>query len=1232
MAGSGNDTINTDDTLSGTNENGYVTSTNDDTNDSVVIDGGDGNDTVTFGKDMSDYTITTDAQGNIIVTEGVASDSDGDGIGDVTELRNVETIKFADGTYDTATGNFVSNDTQADDLTASIDVGDATVVMAQVDVVDTVANQEAGIYEKDGSYYQEVDTNQVDTDALRELGYTIDSEGNFYVIDENAPKVLVEQEVQREVTHVVETDPIMKEATETTTFESLGNEFSHTPGTIESGTSTTITLDETTKNIELDFNHFTHGSLQIEFLNDAGEVIATRTTYPTGNDERGYGFGEEFSAVRLTANGSDIEVESIQGRGLPETVTVEAGGLVPDYDAMEAAGISWSETEHQTITQSADITNIGNVGNSKVDGFNPEDHESSQVFDFGPDLANRLVTITVEMEVKGSWDNNTTSTNDYFSVSANGKELDVNYYSSNSNANTYESDDVSYIGWDQAETYTYEYQVYLDDNGQAQLDFMVASTASDEIVNVKNIEVTYEGQSGWVKEETTTETYTESVLVDAPAQQVDASEIEGGVPMVSQEIVVEPMMTTEDVVNGYVYPVDISAALSDTDGSESLTVMITGVPEGATLSEGINNGDGTWTISVPEGATSIEDSLTITVPAGIGEFELSIVATGTELSTGDTNTVIDTDIAYIPNDAPEASDDIATTDEDTSVIIDATNNDTDSDGDELSIVAIDGQDVTNGQVATITDTDGNELGTAIVTSNGEVEFTPSQYFATLEQGENTDVTFSYTVSDGVETDTANITVNVTGVDHEASAPTLDMEIGDASVINTPTDSFDDLAIHTTGGINLEDNTYSWWDNTYRTNDADQNLKVDNINVNDIVLGGGDDTMSVKYSANNVNINAGSGNDSIVIGGSTDNSTINMGDGNDNLQINGNIGSEINLGSGDDKIQISSDNNVNFNSGAVVNGGSGEDTLYLTGSSENYVMVDNDGNSHSMFDVIHNIFNMNGTGDFSNNEVKIYKVDQNGNTQGNPLIVRNIENIVFEADAVDPIQTYSYDIDLSVGLTDTDGSETLSDITLNNIPDGATLTDVNGNEISANLDGTYTITPNENGDATVTLSAPSELDDDSISGITASVTSTEINGGDTSTVVTDEDNSLDAMGDISDDGDFTFDMDDIDIDFNNIDVDSELAHINSIDMTEGSHEISNLDAQDVLNMTGDNNTLTILGDADDRVSLDSDIWTPGETTIDENGNEFNTFTSTAGSGEELQTIQIMIDSNVQVDQS
>ncbi len=70
----------------------------------------------------------------------------------------------------------------------------------------------------------------------------------------------------------------------------------------------------------------------------------------------------------------------------------------------------------------------------------------------------------------------------------------------------------------------------------------------------------------------------------------------------------------------------VSSALADTGGSESLTVTVAGVPSGAVLSAGADNGDGSWALSAGE-----LDGLTITPPAGVGEdFSLAVTATASE--------------------------------------------------------------------------------------------------------------------------------------------------------------------------------------------------------------------------------------------------------------------------------------------------------------------------------------------------------------------------------------------------------------------------------------------------------------------------------------------------------------------------------------------------------------------------------------------------------------------------
>lgn len=79
--------------------NDRITDNNDNLNDYVVIDGGNGQDKLILGLNFSDYIITTNVNGHILLQETSLSDSDGDGIGDIIEARNIELFKFADATY-----------------------------------------------------------------------------------------------------------------------------------------------------------------------------------------------------------------------------------------------------------------------------------------------------------------------------------------------------------------------------------------------------------------------------------------------------------------------------------------------------------------------------------------------------------------------------------------------------------------------------------------------------------------------------------------------------------------------------------------------------------------------------------------------------------------------------------------------------------------------------------------------------------------------------------------------------------------------------------------------------------------------------------------------------------------------------------------------------------------------------------------------------------------------------
>ena len=93
---------------------------------------------------------------------------------------------------------------------------------------------------------------------------------------------------------------------------------------------------------------------------------------------------------------------------------------------------------------------------------------------------------------------------------------------------------------------------------------------------------------------------------------------------------------------------DIDAALADTDGSESLSLLISGVPANVVLSAGINNGDGSWTLTEAQQA-----DLTF-VGSDDAVFYLTIQATATESSNADASSESRTFIVTIQNTPPSA--------------------------------------------------------------------------------------------------------------------------------------------------------------------------------------------------------------------------------------------------------------------------------------------------------------------------------------------------------------------------------------------------------------------------------------------------------------------------------------------------------------------------------------------------------------------------------------------------
>ncbi|NYZ24288.1 tandem-95 repeat protein, partial [Azospirillum oleiclasticum] len=213
-------------------------------------------------------------------------------------------------------------------------------------------------------------------------------------------------------------------------------------------------------------------------------------------------------------------------------------------------------------------------------------------------------------------------------------------------------------------------------------------------------------------------------------------------------------------------PLVLSAALTDTDGSETLSVTISGLPEGASLSAGIDNGDGSWTLTPDD-----LDGLTLTPPADFaGDLALTVTATSREADGATTSSTagMAVTIAAVA-DTPTLTVTDAAGDEDTAIDLDVTAVLGDLDGSETLSVIIGG--VPAGAVLSGGTDNGDGSWTLGAADLGGLTITPPADF-------NGDLQLSVTAvateanGDRAETATATLTVSVAPV---ADGPQLTVE-------------------------------------------------------------------------------------------------------------------------------------------------------------------------------------------------------------------------------------------------------------------------------------------------------------------------------------------------------------------------------------------------------------------------------------------------------------------------
>ncbi|WP_444823076.1 tandem-95 repeat protein, partial [Vibrio parahaemolyticus] len=229
---------------------------------------------------------------------------------------------------------------------------------------------------------------------------------------------------------------------------------------------------------------------------------------------------------------------------------------------------------------------------------------------------------------------------------------------------------------------------------------------------------------------------------------------------------------------------------ADWNGSETLTFTATD-PSGESISQTVNFTVAPVVDIVADTATVVEDTPTIIKVLGNDTFEGTDKVVSLDTNNGPANGTVsvnpDGSVTYTPNDnyhgadsftyivtsggvsesttvsvdvtpvndAPVAKDDIATTQEDTAVTIDVLPNDTDVDGDKLSIESV---------------SVPKEQGTVEVV-DGKLVFTPAENF-------NGDAEITYTVTDGALTDQATVKVTVNAVN---DTPVVESNIADQTL-------------------------------------------------------------------------------------------------------------------------------------------------------------------------------------------------------------------------------------------------------------------------------------------------------------------------------------------------------------------------------------------------------------------------------------------------------------------
>ena len=1276
VTGSSNDTITTDSA-----DSRYDTVSGDDTNDKTVIDGGDGTDTVKVSKDMSDYTITTDAAGNTILIESSDSDSDGDGTGDITELRNVENITFADGTYDVSSGVFTSNNqgpiANDDSNIETILLGskeeagsisdwgnvnnDGSIEVSISGVTGTISattgsgssnvsfdnlNSDFGLGVSDGP------SNEVDLGETITMEFdnslsnaTIGLDSLYHRYDEHNGEDASVEWVAYENGEIVASGSVVSDISNSdgdsdiatnsisinVPFDKIefsseaesGKNANFTIRYIEADTVVTnitdedssIAIDVLTNDTDADGDKLAITEIQGQDVSDGQTVNVTNgdnTVLGTATIVEGkvvFTPGENLQAMDNGENQNiSFEYTVSDGNGGTDT-----GNVTVNVTGSDEIVIDTTAPDAPVITTIVDTTDDSNAATVIISGT-AEAGSTLELFDGDTSLG------SVEVASNGTWSVSPSEFSDgTHSITAQATDAA---------GNTSEASSVSSVGIGSDGSN----RLRIGDDG---VDYIAGQGGNDKIYTSAGADVLDGGEG---TDNITYYNSSEGVNVNLATNEVSGGNAEGDTISNFENVAGSTKDDTltgsdgnnviyagsgNDTIDGGAGNDQISGAQGDdriSGGEGTDKVVLNGEPEDYSftqnddgtvtvedLREGSENKDGTDTLDgvenvrfdfVDESGINHYDTISLsdmvnrdadeeasapTLDINISDATVTTTSSDNSITPDTPKTALTPDLTDATNEGDAGSGYNKLTESD--------NGDTIIAGDNWDAIDLKGGD-DNAQIG-----DADSGYTKINAGSGDNTIVAGNDWDEVKSGEGNDniTVGSGTVkiqtgagNDTIDADEAgsgyakldagngndNITVGDNWDEVKAGSGDDTVQVGDGSVKVDLGTGTDDATIGDAGSGSSEIKASGSGDNTIVAGDNWDKVQTssgdDKIEVGDGSLtlntGSGNDTLVAGDAGSGyASVNTGSGNDNVVIGDNFE--KVELGVGNDSLNV-GKADSgytTINAGSGDDTIVADS-------GWDKIDGGSGDDTVTFKGDASDWTVGERWG---------HTIVTNNDTGE-------ITQVD-------------NVEHIAFggtDAQTGTTTSTYSYDITLNSGLTDTDGSESLSSITIDNLPSGVSI-----NGLTANTDGSYTVEVDDNGDAIVTLSSESELSNTELNDIEASVTSTESNGGDTSTTTAyddlDESTTIDMSNDNNEvatggDGDDTINMG------------------NAKDQ-----EANGGDGDDTINMGNAKDQEANGGDGDDTINIDGkDFEAYGEAgndTFKLDSNDFKSISNSGGSG-------------------